>query len=93
MADAKVWAEREAPLSIAVRFHHRLVRIHPFPNRNGRHSRQAADYFMRALGRPPFTWGAIGAAGDVDGTRQRYWAALREADRGSLGPLEAFVVS
>jgi len=28
---------------IAVRFHHRLVSIHPFPNGNGRHARLMAD--------------------------------------------------
>ena len=93
VADARIWAEHEEPLTVAVRFHHRLVWIHPFPNGNGRHSRQAADYFMQALGQLPFTWGAIGAADDAEGTRQRYLAALREADRGCFGPLEAFAVS
>ena len=93
VADAMIWAQHEEPQGIAVRFHHRLVWIHPFPNGNGRHSRQAADYFMQALGQSPFTWGAIGAADDSEGTRQRYLAALREADRGCLGPLEAFAVS
>ena len=57
MAEAKIWAENEEPLCVAVRFHHRLVSIHPFPNGNGRHGRQAADYLMEALGQPPFTWG------------------------------------
>ncbi|MFN5463453.1 MAG: mobile mystery protein B, partial [Cyanobacteriota bacterium] len=28
---------------IAIRFHHRLVSIHPFPNGNGRHARLSAD--------------------------------------------------
>ena len=32
-----------APEEIAVRFHHRLVQIHPFPNGNGRHARLIAD--------------------------------------------------
>jgi Fic-DOC domain mobile mystery protein B len=71
VADARVWAEHEAPLGVAVRFHHRLVWIHPFPNGNGRHGRQAADYLMEALAQPPFTWGAVGGAGDVEGTRRR----------------------
>jgi len=31
------------PDEIAVRFHHRLVVIHPFPNGNGRHARLMAD--------------------------------------------------
>jgi Fic-DOC domain mobile mystery protein B len=91
--DAKIWAEHEEPLVVAVRFHHRLVQIHPFPNGNGRHGRQAADYLMRASGQPAFTWGAVSAAGDVQETRRRYLAALREADGGELGSLEDFVVS
>jgi Fic-DOC domain mobile mystery protein B len=93
VADARVWAEHEAPLGVAVRFHHRLVWIHPFPNGNGRHGRQAADYLMEALAQPPFTWGAVGGAGDVEGTRRRYLAALREADGGNFWPLEDFVLS
>jgi Fic-DOC domain mobile mystery protein B len=93
VADAKIWTEHEEPLCVAVRFHHRLVSIHPFPNGNGRHGRQAADYLMEALKRPPFTWGAVGGRGDVEATRRRYLAALREADNGNVAPLERFVVS
>ena len=33
---------------IAVRFHHRLVAIHPFPNGNGRHARLIADLLVAA---------------------------------------------
>ncbi|MBI2308485.1 MAG: mobile mystery protein B [Rhodocyclales bacterium] len=35
---------------IAVRFHHRLVAIHPFPNGNGRHARLMADLLVECLG-------------------------------------------
>jgi Fic-DOC domain mobile mystery protein B len=93
VADAKIWAEHEEPLRVAVRFHHHLVSIHPFPNGNGRHGRQAADYLMEALERPSFTWGAVGGRGDVEGTRRQYLAALREADNGDVAALEHFVVS
>ncbi len=93
VADATIWAAHEVPLNVAVRFHHRLVWIHPFPNGNGRHGRQAADYLMQSLGQPPLTWGALGGAGDVDGIRRRYVAALRAADQGELEPLQAFVIS
>ena len=93
VADVRVWAEHEEPLTVSLRFHHRLVWIHPFPNGNGRHGRQAADYLMQALGQPPLTWGAVGGVNGVQGVRQRYLAALREADQGRLGPLEAFAVS
>lgn len=64
---------------LAVRFHHRLVTIHPYPNGNGRHSRLATDLLVRDLGIAEFSWGTrdIGLAGD---TRKRYIAALRAAD-------------
>jgi fido (protein-threonine AMPylation protein) len=37
LADTKAWIEYESYPShqIALRFHHRLVQIHPFPNGNG----------------------------------------------------------
>jgi Fic-DOC domain mobile mystery protein B len=39
--DARYWADNDvfAPLEAGARFHHRLVRIHPFANGNGRHAR------------------------------------------------------
>lgn len=59
--DVRYWVANGAfePDEIAVRFHHRLVWIHPFPNGNGRHARMAADLLAIALGRPRFTWGAL----------------------------------
>lgn len=37
--DGRAWIEYKSypPDEIGVRFHHRLVQIHPFPNGNGRH--------------------------------------------------------
>ena len=64
---------------IAVRFHHRLVQIHLFPNGNGRHARLAADFLNRKLAGPPLSW----ASNDLtaaDENRRRYIAALRAAD-------------
>jgi Fic-DOC domain mobile mystery protein B len=65
---------------LAVRFHYRLVTVHPFPNGNGRHARLCADILVSSLGRPPFTWG--GEDLSVHGTRRdEYLDALRTADR------------
>jgi Fic-DOC domain mobile mystery protein B len=49
--DAKAWIEYASypPDEIAVRFHHRLVHIHPFPNGNGRHARLMADLLIMSL--------------------------------------------
>ncbi|MDR3687415.1 MAG: mobile mystery protein B [Coriobacteriia bacterium] len=64
---------------LAVRFHHRLVVIHPFVNGNGRHSRLAADLLASTLGEPVFTWGSenLGSPGEA---RRSYLQALRTAD-------------
>lgn len=90
--DTKTWIEFGAypPDEIAVRFHHRLVSIHPFANGNGCHARLATDLLCRNQGWPLFTWGSndIGAVGAV---RRRYIAALQAADRHDLAPLLDFV--
>jgi Fic-DOC domain mobile mystery protein B len=80
------------PDEIAVRFHHALVFIHPFPNGNGRWSRLMADILVVKLERKRFTWGgrALRAA---DETRRAYIAALKAADNHDLAALFAFARS
>lgn len=77
---------------IGVRFHHRLVVIHPFVNGNGRHARLATDLLVTGLGASPFTWGS-GSLGTSGTARARYLSALREADNGSMRALLEFVRS
>ena len=78
---------------LAVRFHHRLVEIHPFPNGNGRHARLAADILVTSLGRAPFTWG-IRDSGTQSVVRSTYLDALRTADANlDYGPLVTFARS
>jgi len=44
---------------IAIRYKHRLVKIHPFPNGNGRHSRLCADILISHIfNRLVFSWGS-----------------------------------
>ncbi|MCH5716216.1 mobile mystery protein B [Niabella hibiscisoli] len=51
--DNKIFSEIE----IAVRFKHRIVSIHCFPNGNGRHSRLMADVIIeKVFNGPVFTW-------------------------------------
>ena len=66
---------------IAVRFHHRLVAIHPFVNGNGRHARLASDVLVVALGEMRFDWGAGGHLAEKGTARDRYLSALRRADQ------------
>ena len=92
--DAKAWIEqRSYPLDeIAVRFHHRLVHIHPFANGNGRHARLMADLLVMQSGGVRLTWGSanLQQAGDV---RRRYIESLKAADDHDMGPLLAFARS
>ena len=91
LGDTRYWIEHETfpPEEIAIRFHHRLVGIHPFPNGNGRHARLAADLLIQRLGGEPFSWGG-GSLADVGELRARYVAALRAADNYDIGPLLEF---
>jgi Fic-DOC domain mobile mystery protein B len=75
------WIENKtfSPNEIAVRFHHALVFIHPFPNGNGRWSRLMADLLVVKLGHKRFTWGG-NALSAADETRRAYIAALKAAD-------------
>jgi len=92
--DTKTWIESATypPDEIALRFHHRLVAIHPFPNGNGRHRRVAADHLVVGLGRRRFTWGADSVT-STEELRQRYLGALRAADNGDPSDLITFARS
>lgn len=92
--DARYWVEHGTfPADeIAVRFHHRLVLIHPFPNGNGRHGRLAADLLAVKLGRPRFTWGRVSLV-ESEETRRRYIASLHAADAHDVRPLLEFARS
>jgi Fic-DOC domain mobile mystery protein B len=92
--DARYWVSNNtfAPDEISVRFAHRLVAIHPFPNGNGRFSRLVGDLLARQLGRPPFTWGRTSLV-DAGATRRAYVEALRAADDHDITALLAFARS
>ncbi len=92
--DAKYWQREKvyAPDEIAIRFHHKLVWIHCYPNGNGRHARLAADLLALELAKERFSWGAsnLDLAGDA---RSRYIKALKQADENDIRELLAFVRS
>jgi len=92
-ADAATWQKHNVYSAdeIAVRFHHRLVSIHPFPNGNGRLSRLMADLLVVARGGQRFSWGADRLVrGEA---RVRYINALRTADAHDITPLLTFARS
>lgn len=92
--DVRYWIDNATypPDEIALRFHHRLTQIHPFPNGNGRLSRLAADLLARQLGRDYFTWGRTNLA-EPNETRRHYIDALRAADGHDIEPLLEFARS
>ncbi len=94
LGDVRYWMDNGSygPDEIALRFHHRLTQIHPFPNGNGRFSRLAADLLIARMGEPRFTWGRTNLI--VAGvTRRQYVDALRAADGHDIEPLLAFARS
>ena len=92
--DARYWRDNEvyAPDELAVRFHHRLVWIHPFPNGNGRHARMMADLIAQQADRLPFSWGGASLITTSD-LRTAYISALHQADQGDITPLMEFARS
>ena len=92
--DARFWVANTtyAPDEIAVRYAHRIVAIHPFPNGNGRLSRMVGDLLAIYLGQPRFSWGSQSLI-DANVTRASYVAALRAADAHDLAPLISFARS
>jgi Fic-DOC domain mobile mystery protein B len=89
--NAKLWIEKKVypPDEIAVRLHHRLTQIHPFPNGNGRHARLMADFLAIQLGGERFSWGK-GSLRDPGILRKQYIDALHAADRYDIGALLMF---
>jgi Fic-DOC domain mobile mystery protein B len=90
---AQYWVDHQSYSAdeLAVRYHHGLVTVHPFPNGNGRWSRLVADLLVVQQGITRFTWGRTSLkTGDV---RQLYIAALHAADNHDLAPLIAFARS
>lgn len=94
LGDVRYWIQNKTYSvdEIAIRFHYRLVVIHPFPNGNGRHARLLADSLAIKLGAEPFSWGGkdLVRAGEA---RAEYLTAMRQADAGDIKPLLEFARS
>ena len=93
--DTKYWVENKtfSPEEIAIRFKHRIVAIHCFPNGNGRHSRLMADIIIESVFENEiFSWRKSNMV-KANETRKVYIKALREADSGNIEPLIKFARS
>ncbi len=92
--DTKYWVEHGIypPKELAVRFHHKLVYIHPFPNGNGRHARIMADAVLtKLLDQPAIDWAGGYPLGSMNERREQYISALRAADGHDMSALLKFV--
>jgi Fic-DOC domain mobile mystery protein B len=90
--DCNFWIERKSfsKEEIAIRFSQRLVKIHLFPNGNGRHSRLVADIMISKLfNKPVFTWGRSDLAKN-NSVRKEYLEAIYKADNDDYKPLIDF---
>ena len=93
--DAAFWVENNTypPNEIAIRFKHRLVSTHCFPNGDGRHSRLMSDIIIDKIFKEPmFSWGAENLIKHGE-ARSAYLSAVREADNGSYESLITFARS
>ena len=93
--DCKYWIDDSTYTEdeIAIRFKHKLVSIHLFPNGNGRHSRLCADILIsHGFGKQIFYWGGnhLTSSGNP---REKYINAIHEADNGNYKLLIEFARS
>lgn len=90
--DVIFWVKNKTYSSeeIAIRFKHRIVSIHCFPNGNGRHSRLMADIIMESIfNEDIFSWNQSSLV-KADETRKSYIKSLRKADCGDVNDLIVF---
>ena len=94
--DLRFWIEHKTFSNdeIAVRYKHRLVKIHPFPNGNGRHSRLCADVLISHIFHQDiFSWGSNNNLTLQSEVRKRYIDAILLADEGNIQNLIKFARS
>jgi len=90
--NTRYWVQHETyPLDeAAVRLHHQMVVIHPWPNGNGRHSRLMADVLLAMRQAPALSWGDNRELSRRSHLRTDYITALKAADAGDFKPLLRF---
>lgn len=103
LGDANYWLQNKTYniTTLAVVFHHRLVKIHPFFNGNSRHARLLGDVIVAKYNGKKLTWGRgwdkkLAKDPSVDhvvAIRRRYIEALQAADKGRYEDIISFAQS
>jgi len=78
---------------LAIRYHHRMILIHPFQNGNGRHGRLAANLLLAYHKQRPIDWSRGESLDNSGATRTAYIAAMRAADQHDYSALLEFAGS
>ena len=88
-ADVAFWQANRGRQVIeqAATIHFRAVRIHPFPDGNGRWARLLANIWLAQNGQPVTKWPESEIMAGTSPIRVEYLAVLQEADQGDLLPL------
>jgi Fic-DOC domain mobile mystery protein B len=88
--DLKCWEEvGEELFKIISFFHHRLTKIHPFQNGNGRWARFVVSYYSKVVHNVIITWPDLALVKNSD-LRSKYILSLRNADDGDYNLLFSF---
>jgi Fic-DOC domain mobile mystery protein B len=92
--DFLLWNSATSPmpvLEIAARLHHRLTKIHPFKDGNGRHARLITDISLHSRAHLLPKWPQIHRLAQGDVIRRHYIAALKKADEGDYSALRSLL--
>lgn len=90
--DIKYLKEHNTEIGVfeqSIRIHHRLTKIHPFVNGNGRHARLVVDIFLFYYNYNLPMWPDEGIIEKTE-IRKKYIEALRAADQGDYSLLKQF---
>lgn len=92
--DFHYWNDTKSTMSvieIAARVQHRMTKIHPFTNGNGRHARLITDIFLHSRKHPIPQWPQIQLMAQGNEIRENYISAIKKGDDGDFTDLIHFI--
>ena len=89
--DLEFWSTHWDYRETATHLHHMLVKIHPFPNGNGRWGRLVTELWLMSKGHEEPSWIQNNDLTEVNSYRDAYIQALKAADKGDYTQLKRFM--